>query len=103
MLKCDKCDFQAENLTEFNVHLSVKHPVKSTKGQHKCAKCRANFEKQIDLENHIASAHEGRKQYTCNKWSATFENHTPLINHIASVHEGKKQHECKNCTFEIIF
>ena len=30
-------------------------------------KCRANFEKQIDLENHIASAHEGRKQYTCNK------------------------------------
>ena len=66
-------------------------------------KCRANFEKQIDLENHIASAHEGRKQYTCNKWSATFENHTPLINHIASVHEGKKQHECKNCTFEIIF
>ena len=68
-------------------------------------KCRANFEKQIDLENHIASAHEGRKQNTCNKCSATFANHTPLINHIASVHEGKKQHECNNCsaTFDDFF
>ena len=66
--------------------------------QHKCAKCRANFEKQIDLENHNALAHEGRRQYTCTKCSATFANHTPLKNHIASVHEGKKQYQCNNCS-----
>ena len=33
MLKFDKCDFQAESLTEFHVHLSAKHPVKATKGK----------------------------------------------------------------------
>ena len=52
MLKCDKCDFQAENLTEFNVHLSVKHTVKATKGQLKCTKCDFKAKKQLDLELH---------------------------------------------------
>ena len=31
MIKCDKCDFQAESLTEFNVHISVKHLYKQLK------------------------------------------------------------------------
>ena len=28
--------------------------------QHNCNRCSANFEKQIDFENHIASVHEGK-------------------------------------------
>ena len=27
--KCEKCQFQADSLMEFNFHLSQKHPVKS--------------------------------------------------------------------------
>ena len=36
ILKCDRCNFKAENLSEYNVHLSVKHPVKTTKEENKC-------------------------------------------------------------------
>ena len=51
MLKCNKCDFQAESLTEFNVHLSVNHPVKA-KGQIKCTKCEFKAKKQLEIEVH---------------------------------------------------
>ena len=57
MLKCDKCDFQAESLTEFNFHQSVKHPVKATKGHLKCTTCDFKAKKQLDLELHESIKH----------------------------------------------
>ena len=57
MLKCDKCDFQAESLTEFNFHQSVKHPVKATKGHLKCTTCEFKAKKQLDLELHESIKH----------------------------------------------
>ena len=67
MLKCDRCDFQAENLTEFNVHLSVNHPVKSTKGHQKCTKCDFKAKKQLDLELHESKKSDNTENGVGNK------------------------------------
>ena len=58
MLKCDKCGFEAESLTEYNVHQSVKHPIKATKGQPKCTKCDFEAKKQSVLELHESKISE---------------------------------------------
>ena len=46
----------------------------------------AKFLSQIDLENHIKSVHEGKKQHSCNKCNAGFVNKIDFGNHNASVH-----------------
>ena len=52
MLKCDKCEFQAESFTELNFHLSVKHPVRATNGNLRCTKCDFRGKKPLDLDLH---------------------------------------------------
>ena len=44
---------------------------------------------QIDLESHIESVHEGKKQHNCKKCNAGFVNKIDFGNHVASVHDGK--------------
>ena len=64
MLKCDKCEFQAESFTEINFHLSVKHPVRETKGNLRCTKCDFRGKKPLDLDLHQSidlELHESKK------------------------------------------
>ena len=56
MLNCDKCEFQADSLSEFNFHLSVKHPVRGTKSL-KCKQCDFRAKKPLELELHEAIKH----------------------------------------------
>ena len=67
MIKCDKCDFQAESLTEFNVHISVKHPVKATKGKMKCTNCDFKATKPLDSELHESKNSENSENGGGNK------------------------------------
>ena len=62
-----ECDFQAENMTEFNVHLSVKHPVKATKRQNECTKRYSKAKKQMDLELHETKNSENSDNGVGNK------------------------------------
>ena len=57
MLKCDKCEFQAESFTEFNFQLSVKHLVRETKGNLRCTKCDFRGKKPLDLDLHQSIKH----------------------------------------------
>ena len=50
-----------------------------------------------DLNEHIASVHEGKKPFKCDKCEVYFGLKYDLNLHIASVHEGKKPFKCEIC------
>ena len=54
-------------MSEFNVHLSVKHPVKATKRQIKCTKRDSKAKKQMDLELHETKNSENSDNGVGNK------------------------------------
>ena len=56
MLSCEQCDFQADSFSEFNFHLSLKHPVRATKHL-KCTKCDFKAKKPLELEVHESIKH----------------------------------------------
>ena len=57
----------------------------------------AKFDQMPDLNEHIASVHEGKKPFKCDKCESCFNLKKDLNVHVASVHEGNKPFQCKMC------
>ena len=51
--------------------------------------CKSNFTHEQDLNGHIASVHEGKKQFKCDTCDAKFTQKQSVKKHIATIHERK--------------
>ena len=92
--ECEKCQFQAESLMEFNFHLSQKHPTKSTKHL-KCQKCDFKRNSENDMKIHKTSKHITSKKLepdhkkSCENCDFSASNHFDLLLHNSMKHPGK--------------
>ena len=91
--ECEKCQFQAESLMEFNFHLSQKHPTKSTKHL-KCKKCDFKCNSDNDMKIHKTSKHitsklEPDDKKSCENCDFSASNHFDLLLHNSMKHPGK--------------
>ena len=55
-----------------------------------CEICDDNFGQKGNLQRHLATVHEGKKQFKCSICNKNFEQKRDLNKHVATVHEGKK-------------
>ena len=62
---CDKCDFKAESLTEFIMHVKSPHQTQMETSL-SCVECNLNFQREFDLQLHQSSKHPGKAhQFSC--------------------------------------
>ena len=81
-LKCEKCDFKADTLTMFLVHLSKKHNAGSNR-KLKCRECDISFTNTKNLQT---SNIEDKKTSSCDKCDFTCINQFDLLIHKSSKH-----------------
>ena len=68
------------------------------KEQFQCSKCFSSFSTNSNLNQHIASVHEGKKKsFNCEKCKESFRRKTQFETHVAIFHEGKKPFACSIC------
>ena len=68
--------------------------------KHKCPfpKCESAFHQNSELQNHIKTVHEGRKDYKCSECGKAFGNIKNVKRHRETVHELVKKFKCHLCT-----
>ena len=59
------------------------------------------FGQKRNLNTHVSTVHEGKKQFKCGICSANFGEKRNLKRHVVSVHEGKIQFKCDIFNAEI--
>ena len=52
-----------------------------------------------NLNEHVASVHEGSKPFKCNICDFNYSRTQDLNRHVSLVHEGKKPFQCGMCSF----
>ena len=62
-----------------------------------CTLCDVTCQNHDELENHLASVHEGKNPLECTICGFIFTNRNNLLNHHRIVHEKKKRNACKLC------
>ena len=68
------------------------------KEQFQCSKHFASFSTKSNLNQHIASVHEGKKKsFICKRCKEIFRRKTQFETHVAIFHEGKKPFACQRC------
>ena len=66
--------------------------------QFQCSKCFSSLSTKSNLNQHIASVHEGKKKlFNCEKCKETFRRKAQFETHVAIFHEGKKPFACSIC------
>ena len=70
---------------------------KSYKLKLQCPLCKDfSYEKPTELNEHVASVHDGEDPFKCNECSKTFKCQSGLKNHKKAIHEGRK-FMCQTC------
>ena len=87
-LKCELCDFTAENRTELKRHMDKNHERSKPGGRFKCKGCDFNAKNEIDLEKHILDKHWD-KQFKCEECGFTTSYVKDYNVHIDLKHGAK--------------
>ena len=53
--------------------------------------------KNVELQNHIKSVHEGRRDHKCDHCGKSYSKKSSLKTHIKTFHEGRRDYECNQC------
>ena len=65
----------------------------------KCELCDQNNSQYCNLQHHVGSVHEGKKQLKCETCDTTSSVKGDLKEHIPSDHEGKNSFKCESCGY----
>ena len=87
----------SDRINEHNTTTSYK----SSHFLFKCNKCRHNFGSKHMLINHMKENHP--RYYTCKECEMRFNQSSELETHIVTKHNAKKNHKCEICNTEFVF
>ena len=87
-LECKKCDFKADTLTMFLVHLSKKHNAGSNR-KLRCRECDISFTNEKDLMTYITSVHIIPDNFSCTKCEFKSSKQFDLSLHMSTTHSEK--------------
>ena len=104
---CAKCLLQFDNMTIYNMHLSIVHKLnveikqepsfdilekeieESEKVSLQCENCDKAFSTRSNLNKHVSSIHVGKKPFKCDICDKNFSQKQKMKDHFAIVHEEK--------------
>ena len=105
---CAKCLLQFDNMTFYNMHLSIVHKENVEIKQERsydilekeieepekvslqCENCDKSFSTRNNLNKQVSSILEEKKPFKCDICDKYFSQKKTMKNHLAIVHEGKK-------------
>ena len=63
----------------------------------KCDICQAYFGQKFNLNRHVGTVHEEKKQFECKVCNSKFTQKANLNRHVTIVLKGSKQFKCEVC------
>ncbi|XP_013119207.2 zinc finger protein 420 [Stomoxys calcitrans] len=89
---CDVCLKEFRGKSDLTRHKFIH----TAERPYKCELCGNCYRQEVNLKNHITSAHKKIKEFACRECPKTFALKERLRLHMR-VHTGEKPYECKQC------
>ena len=93
VFKCEFCEKVLKTKRILRMHSKNYHEIKSFH----CNICSKKYSNFQNLNNHMRTAHNGKKDNKCESCGKSFTQAGYLKKHIHIVHEGHKDHKCEYC------
>lgn len=90
---CNVCGLWISSTYNFNAHYRTVHMGEEL---FPCTQCDLRFRSKQTLKSHL-NRHNGIKPFICELCNRSFFNKSELNTHVRSMHENKRQHICSVC------